>query len=545
MAHERFGDVERAAEQVPDGAGPEPRPCASRAAQRALTDHGRHGIVARVSAALETTVTELPDSRVRVQVQVAPAEVQGRLERKARQLGRELKLPGFRRGKVPAPLVIQRVGREAVLDQAVRESLSSWYAQAIETAGVVPVGDPELDLADLPQEGEALEFSIEIGVLPKARLGEYDGLEVPRREPAVEDEQLDREIDALRERLARLETAERAAAEGDFVVIDYVGWLPVADGDDEPAARAEDGRALAPFAGGEGRDQLVELGGGNLIPGFEEGLVGASAGERREVELTFPADYPNEELAGREAVFAIDVKEVKRKELPPLDDDLAVDAGFDDLDELREDILARLTEAEQERIEGEFREAALDAAVARAEVPLTPELIDARAREIWERMLHSLSHRGVSREAYLQITGREESEILAETQGDAERALRREAVLSAIVAAEGIVPSQERLLEALTPTAEREGVEPAKLIEDLRASGRLEELREDLAARLAIELIAERAKPISIARAQAREQLWTPGDEGASATAGAGAAPAGGSRAAGKLWTPTDPPAGS
>jgi trigger factor len=499
--------------------------------------------VAHVSTPLQTTVTELSDSRVRVQVEVPPAEVDRRLETKARQLGRELKLPGFRRGKVPTPVVIQRVGREAVLDQAVRDSLSSWYLQAIETAGVVPVGDPQLDLADLPREGEALEFSIEIGVLPKAKLGSYEGLEVPRRELAISDEQIDREIDAMRERLARLETAERPAAEGDFVVIDYVGSMPPqSDGDSGEDGEAESGeRELQPFAGGEGRDQLVELGGGNLIPGFEEGLIGASAGERRDVELTFPGDYPNEELAGRDAVFAIDVKEVKRKELPAVDDDLAIDAGFDDLDELREDVRTRLTDAENERIDAEFREAALDAAVEEAEVPLTPELIEARAREMWERMLHTLAHRGVSREAYLQITGRQEGEILAEMQGDAERALRREAVLSAIVAAEGIVPSQERLLEAVTPVAEREGVEPAKLIDDLRENGRLEELSEDLAARIAIELIAERAQTISVARAQAREQLWTPGLQ---------AAPAGepqpaGASGAGKLWTPSDPAAGS
>ncbi len=497
---------------------------------------GRHGIVALVSAAVETTVTELPESRVRVQVQVAPSEVQGRLERKARQLGRELKLPGFRRGKVPATLVIQRVGREAVLDQAVRESLSSWYAEAIETAGVVPVGDPQLDLSDLPPEGEALEFSIEIGVLPKAELGEYEGLEVARREPAVEEQLVDREIDAMRERLARLETAERPAEQGDFVVVDYVGSLPREDGE------------RAPFAGGEGRDQLIELGGGNLIPGFEEGLVGASAGDFREVALKFPDDYPNEELAGRDAVFAIDVKEVKRKELPAIDDDLAIDAGFDDVQELRADIRKRLSELEQERIEAEFREAALDAAVANAEVPLTQELIEARAREMWERMLHSLSHRGISREAYLQISGREEAELLADLHGDAERALRREALLTAVVAAERIVPTQERLLEAVTPTAEREGVEPAKLLDDLAASGRLEELREDLAARIAIELIAERAKPISVAQAQAREQLWTPGQEsGAQPGAAPGGAAGGGGQgsAPGKLWTPTDPAAGS
>ena len=482
--------------------------------------------MAAVSAELKTTVAELPDSRVRVEVEVPPAEVQQRLDGKARQLGRELKLPGFRRGKVPAPLVIQRVGREAVLDQAVRDSLSRWYVEAIAAAGLVTVGDPKLDLSDLPGEGEALEFSIEIGVLPKAELGEWQGVEVPRREPVAEDEQIDREVESMRERLARLETAERAAAQSDFVVIDYVGSLRVSD---------DDGERLEPFEGGEGRDQLVELGGGNLIPGFEEQLVGASAGDEREVALTFPADYPAEQLAGRDAVFAVTVKEVKRKELPPVDDDLAIDAGFDSIDELREDIRTRLIEADEARAEAEFREAALDAAVAGAKVPITLALVEARAKEMWERMLHSLSHRGITREAYLQIAGRPEAEILADMSADAETALRREAVLTAIVAAEAIEPSEEQLLEAIAPVAEREEAEPAKLLEDLRSAGRLDELREDLAARLAVELIADRATAITPEQAEAREQLWTPGQDSEGQPAGAEPA-----EATGKLWTPGD-----
>jgi trigger factor len=495
------------------------------------TVHQRHGIVAAVTDALQTTVAELPESRVRVSVAVAPEEIERRLEGKAKQLGRELKLPGFRRGKVPPALVIQRVGREAVLDQAVRDSLGAWYAEAIRDSQIVPVGDPQLDLSDLPSEGERLEFSIEIGVLPKAQLGEYDGLEVPRRETAVEEQQIDQEIDGVRERLAKLETAERAAAEGDFVVIDYVGSLPAPQTDEDSGQEPR----LEPFEGGEGRDQLIELGAGNLIPGFEEALVGASAGEERKIELTFPDEYPAEQLAGRDATFAVTVKEVKRKQLPDVDEDLAIDVGFDSVQELREDIRKRLLEADESRVDAEFGEAALDAAVARATVAVTPALIEARAREMWERMLHSLSHRGISREAYLQIAGREESEILADMQGDAEQALRREAVLTAIVEAEQISPTEEQVLAALAPTAEREGVEPDKLLADLRANGRLEELREDLAARMAVELIAERAKPISVAQAQARDALWTPDQEGEPQEAVAGGAPS----SSGKLWTPT------
>jgi len=466
---------------------------------------------------------------VRLEVQVPAGELEGRVERKAQQLGRELKLPGFRRGKVPGPLVIQRIGREAVLEQAVRDTLASWYSDAIETAGIVPVGDPLLDLGDLPPQGQALEFSIEIGVLPKAELGDYEGLEIGRREPEVSDEQIQQEIDAMRERLARLQTAERPAAAGDFVAVDYVGSL--ADG----SAGAGEQPRWAPFAGGEGRDQLIELGGGNLIPGFEEGLLGTSAGEQRTVEVTFPADYGNADLAGREASFEITVKEVKLKQLPTVDDDFAVDAGFDDVQELREDIRDRLTALDEGRIESEFRQAALDAAVARARVATTPELVQARAREMWERMLHSLSHRGISREAYLQIVGRGEAEILAEMEPEAELALRREAVITAMVDANSISPSEEELLEAVTPTAEREQLTPQKLLEDLRAAGRLEEVREELAARKAIDRIAAAAKPIPMAQAQAREQLWTPEKSAESLTGVADAA-----TEPGRLWTPTD-----
>jgi len=484
--------------------------------------------VADVPAAVKTTVTELGESRVRLQVEVPPGEVEGRLERKAQQLGRELKLPGFRRGKVPAPLVIQRIGREVILEEAVRDTLSSWYSDAIETAGIVPVGDPQLDLGELPPQGEALEFSIEIGVLPSAELGDYKGLEVARREPQAQEQQVQEEIEGIRERLARLETAERAAAVGDFVVVDYVGSTATPES-------SEDVSTWERFEGGEGRDQLIELGGGNLIPGFEEALLGASAGESRTVALTFPEDYGAAELAGRDASFEVTVKEVKLKELPALDDDLAIDAGFDDLEELRGDIRERLLALDGERVEAEFRQAALDAAVAAARVEVTPALAKARAREMWERMLHSLSHRGITREAYLQIAGREEAAILAEMQPEAELALRREAVITAVVAAEGVSPSEEDVLEALAPTAEREQMEPRKLFEQLRSAGRLEEVREDLAARQAIDLIAAAAKAIPLAQAEAREQLWTPEKDDAKL---AGASQAG--AAAGKLWTPTD-----
>jgi trigger factor len=425
---------------------------------------------------VNATVTELPESRVRVEAEVPPAEVEKRLAVAARGLARNIRVPGFRAGKAPPPVVIQRVGREAVLDEAVRESIGTWYSAAIDAANIVPVGEPELDMKPLPGEGEALHFSIEIGVRPPAKLGDYKGLEVPRREAEATDDAIDEEIERLRERGAKLETVDRPAQRGDFVVMDFVGSI----GDEE-------------FEGGAARDQMVELGSGRLVPGFEEQLEGAGAGEERTVTVTFPDDYQAENLAGQEATFAVTVKEVKAKDLPELDDELAEEAGFDTLDELREDIRGRIAEAETSRIE--------DAAVANATVEVPEALVEARSRELWDQMLHSLSHQGISKEAYLRISGREEDEIVDQGKEDAEQALRREAVLAAIIEAEGIEPTEEQLLEAVGEAAD--GSSPKKLLERLKSAGRLDALKEDLAQRQALDLITESAKPVAAEPTQA------------------------------------------
>jgi trigger factor len=459
-----------------------------------------------------TTVTELPESRVRVQAEVPAAEVERRVAQAAKRLGRNIRVPGFRAGKAPPPVIVQRMGRDAVLDEAVRESIGTWYTAAIDAARIAPVGEPDLDLGDLPQQGEPLRFSIEIGVRPKAELGEYKGVEVGKREPQVDDAAIDAEIERLRERSARLDTVDRPAANGDFVVMDYLGTL---DGE--------------PFAGGEGRDQMVELGSGRLVPGFEDQLEGSAAGEERTVTITFPDDYGADQLAGREAQFAVMVKEVKAKELPAVDDDLAAEAGFDTLDELREDIRGRLTESETARIDAEFREAALDSVVKSAKLEVPDALVEARAREQWDQMLHSLSHQGISRDAYLRIAGRDETEIVEQAKPDAEQALRREAVLAAIIEAEGIEPSDDEIMQVVEEAAAGEGsrrVSAKKLLERLKSSGRIDSVKEDLAQRKALDLVADSAKPITIEQAQARDKLWTPGSD----------EPSGSSS---QLWTPT------
>lgn len=454
---------------------------------------------------LETDVTKLPESRVRIAVEVPADDVERRVQRAAKQLGRELRIPGFRKGKVPPTVVIRRLGRGAVLDDAIRGALGDWYVEALEGAGIAPVGDPDLNVGDPPAPGQPLTFSIEIGVRPEARLGTYKGLEVGRREPEVSEEAIDAEIEQMRDRIASLETVERSAQAGDHLVMDYVGSV---DG--------------MPFEGGEGRDQLIELGSGRLIPGFEDQLIGACAGDTREVTVTFPEGYPND-LGEKDATFQVTVTEVKAKRLPELGDEFASESGgFDSLQELREDIAGRLRKADEAAIEREFEEAVLQAAADEATVELPDQLVHARAHEVVHQTMNALTRQGISKETYLRIAGKDEESLAHDAEPDAATALRREAVLAAVILAEKIEPSDEDLVEALRPAAERDGSDPAELVTQLREAGRLDALREDVAARQAIELLVREASPITLdpagtagAADGSREKLWTPGSEDA------------------------------
>jgi len=331
---------------------------------------------------------------------------------------------------------------------------------------------------------------------------------------------IDTEVERIREGFARLEPVERAAAEGDAVLIDFEGLV--------------DGKA---FEGGKAEDYLLTLGSGQLIEGFEEQLTGAGAGEKRDVEVTFPADYQAEHLAGQDAVFKVEVKEVREKILPELDDDFAADASeFDTLEELRADIREKVGKALGSRAEEDFRIAAVDAAVEAATVEVPDDLVTGRATERWERMERQIAQRGMDPNAFLQMQGKTRDEVIEESKPEAEKELKREAVVTAIAEAEGIEVSEEEMIEALEHSAEHERTTPQKLLERLRQSGRERMISEDIRARKAVELVAEAAKPIPLEEAEERQQkaeaaekIWTPEKESEEAGEGGG-----------KLWTPGD-----
>ncbi|CAN5560671.1 trigger factor [soil metagenome] len=462
---------------------------------------------------MKTSVTELPDSRVRVDVEVENSEVDASVRASAEAMGKEMKVPGFREGKVPAEMVLQRLGRPTVMNQALESSLGGWYERAMLDSGVSPIGDPKLDLTDMPEEGDSLKFAVEVAILPPAELGEYKGLEVGRAETDVPAEAVDSELERLREGFARLNTVERAAAGGDVVLMDYSGEI--------------DGEA---FEGGTAKDYLLELGAGRVLPELEQAVVGQSAGDEVTATINFPDDYHGEDVAGKQAEFSVKVKEVREKEMPELNDDFAAEASeFDTLDELRADMSDKIRQMLEEQTAERFRESALDAAVANATVEISDDVVEARAAEMWQRVEQRIRQQGMDPAAYLQAQGKTREEIVAEARPDASRALKREAVLAAIADAEQIEVSEDEMLDALQipPGHEDHGhPEPAEALAELRSSGRDKMLRDDLRMRRALEIVGESAKAIPLEQAEAREEIWTPEKE---------------REEKGGLWKPGDP----
>jgi trigger factor len=468
--------------------------------------------------ALTTEVTPLEENRVRLDVAVPGDEVRRQMERAVRELGREVRVPGFRPGKAPAEVIVQRVGRDAVVQEMLKGALGGWYSEAVSEAGVVPIDDPELDLEEVPEDGE-LTFKATVQVRPKAALGGYTGLEVGRAEPQVPEEALDQQLRALRERAARLVPVERPARTGDFLVIDFDG--------------SSNGKRLR---NASARDYLVELGGGRLVGEFDSRLGGMSAGESVEFPVAYGDSDRRDELRGRTVDYTVTVKQVQEKELPELDDDLAIGVSeFDTLDELRADVQRRLDEAAEAEVDELFRRMVIDAAVANASVDVPAVMVDRRIGTILQQTAQQLPE-GVEFEQYLAATGRSLEQIVEELRPDAENAIRRELVVEAVADAEGIEVSDEEVEEQVRADAEATGRAPDRLLHDLRQAGGWEALRQDLRMKKAVDVLIGGATPIPMEQAEARERLWTP-----DAQRGQEAAAAGKPAPAGKLWTPGDP----
>jgi trigger factor len=434
-------------------------------------------------AGVKATVEELPENRVRLDIEVPEADVQHALEHAASDLAASARVPGFRKGKAPLQVVTARVGKEALWQEALRGHLDGWFWSAASQAGITPVSSPEVDFDELPDDGGPFRFHATVAVMPSPELADWNGLEVPAEEPDVPAELVERELDAVRSSVAELVPVERPVAVGDTVVVDMAGERS-----------------------GTQRDYVAEIGSGRLLEELEEGLIGMAAGETRTVAV--PVDE------GETTDVELTVKEVKEKVLPELDDELARAASeFDTLDELRAAIQGRLQEAVAAEADASFREAAVDALVGASKVDVPAALVDRRAAELWSGMARSLERRGVSAEAYLSMTGQSNEQIVERLRTEAEQALKRELVLAAAADKIGAEVPDEEVEAFVREQAEGAGDDGEEMLSSLRESGGYESLRADLRLRKALDEIVAGVTKIPVDLANAREKLWTPEKE--------------------------------
>ena len=433
---------------------------------------------------MQTQVEELAENRVRLTVQVPSHDVHHAVEHAADDLAQSVKVPGFRKGKVPRQVLIQRVGRERLMTEAVETHIGGWFWNAAARSRLRPVEQPEYDFELPASADDDWEFTATVSVQAKPEVPDWQELEVGIAEVAVPEEFVQQELDALRATVAELVPVEgRPVAPDDTLVVDLVS-----DGGDTR------------------RDYVIELGRGAVVEEIEQGLVGLSAGETK--ELSF-------ELAdGTTQSVSATVKEIKERVLPPLDDDLARAASeFTTFAELQADVESRLREQIEEEVETRFRADAADALVAASKVDAAGPLVEARARELLRGFARQVEARGVQLETFLSMTGQEPEELVARLHDEAQRSVARELVLEAAAEKLGLEVSDAEVEELVREQAELLGDDADQTLAALRESGRFETLRDDLRLRKALDRIAAEVKRIPLAQAEARESIWTPDKE--------------------------------
>ncbi|MBC2329392.1 trigger factor [Listeria swaminathanii] len=407
--------------------------------------------------------------------EIEQEKVKEGLDRAFVKVRKTLNVPGFRKGKVPRQIFNQRFGEEALFQDALDILLPEVYSAAIDEAGIDPVDTPQVNIESM-EKGETWVLTAEVTVKPEVKLGDYKGLEIEKRETTLTTEELEAELKQLQERQAELVVKEEAPAEnGDTVILDFEGF--------------KDGVA---FEGGQAENHSLELGSGQFIPGFEEKLVGLKAGDEADIELTFPEEYHAEDLAGQPVVFKVKLHEIKTKEVPTLDDELAkdIDEEVESLDELKEKISKRLQEAKEESVAQAKQEEVIAKAVENAEVDIPHAMVHHEADHLMNHFAQDLQAQGLTPELYYQFTGQTEEAMHAQMEKDAEKRVKMNLVLEAIAEAENIEPTEEAIDEEISTLAEKYGMEK----DAVRAAlGDMSELKSDLKIRKAIDVLLDSA----------------------------------------------------
>jgi len=433
---------------------------------------------------MATQFEELPDNKVRLTVDVPSADIKHAVEHATSDLAGSVKIPGFRAGKVPPEVLQARIGRERIFTEAVESHIGGWFMNAAANTRIRPIAAPEYEYELPTSEDEEFQFTATVPVQPRPEPADWTELEVPYTEPEIPEELIEQELEELRASVAELAPVEgRPARTGDVLVVDAI---------DES---------------GEGqRDLVVELGSGRLVEEIERALTGASEGETKQVEF---------ELAdGSTGTATVEVKELKEKVLPPLDDELARAASeFDTLQELRADIEQRIREVLEEEAETQFRSAAVDSLVEASNVQVGGPLVEARTRELLNALGRSLERRGISAEAYFQLSGQTADQLVERMGAEAALSVARELVLEAVADKLGLEVSDEEIEELIREQADLQGDDADEAVKQVFGDGREEALRGDLRLRKALDRVAADAKRVPAEVARAREEIWTPDKE--------------------------------
>ena len=421
-------------------------------------------------------VEKLEKNMAKLTIEVSAEDLDKAMEKAYQKQKSRISLPGFRKGKAPRKMIESMYGKGVFMEDAVNSLVPQEYTKALGECDLEIVSQPEINVTQM-EPGKALIFTADVAVKPEVTLGDYKGVEVPKSEITVTDEEVDAEVKKEQDKNARTVAVEdRAAANGDITTIDFEGFV--------------DGVA---FEGGKGTDYALTLGSGTFIPGFEDQLVGANTGDHVEVKVTFPEEYQAKELAGKEAVFQCDVKKIETKEVPELDDEFAKDVSeFDTLAEYKEDVKKKLTEEKEKEARTAKENAAVDKAIENAQMDIPELMTKTECRQMMDDFSRRMQQQGLSMEQYFQFTGQSMDKMMEDMKPQALKRIQTRLVLEKVAEAENIQPSEEEITEEIQKMADAYKMEADKIREAIGESG-LEQMKKDMAVQKAVTVIADAA----------------------------------------------------
>lgn len=422
---------------------------------------------------------ERVENEATLKITAPAAEVNAGYKKAVQKIADQANIPGFRKGKAPRAIIEMHYGKEAVKQEAFEIVANKAYSEALDQEKLIPVSDPKVEESTF-EEGKDMELTIKVTLKPEPELGEYKGLHVEKKEVEVTDEQVDAQIKDMMGRDAKMVVAEEGAVieKGDFAIIDFAGTV---DGE--------------PFSGGEGKGYPLEVGSNSFIPGFEDQLVGLSKGDSTDVEVTFPEDYFVKDLAGKEAIFKVNIQDVKRKELPELNDEyVASKTDFKTVEELRANYKERMQKAAEANAKAEYEHELIDLAVANAKFSVPEIMIEDKISQMVEEMKMSLESRKMSLDMYMQYTGLDMAKIRENQRPVAEENVKTDLVLDAIAKAEDIQVDMADVDAEITAISAQHGASPEEVKKIIKGNGTMGLLLANILRRKAAHVVIDSAK---------------------------------------------------